>query len=140
MENIQKAAVWPPFSEVRSDIVTIERVERGGRMCAVVHSEEKVITDAQSALELLMDARELAETKNLVVPKSLISEDFFILSTGVAGEVLQKIINYGGRIAVYGDFSRYTSKPLKDFMYESNKGRNVYFAATEAEAIEAMTR
>ena len=120
--------------------MTIERVERSGRLCAVVHSAEKVITDAQSALELLMDARELAETKNLVVPKSLISEDFFILSTGVAGEVLQKIINYGGRIAVYGDFSHYTSKPLKDFIYESNKGRDVCFAATEAEAIAAMTR
>lgn len=51
-----------------------------------------------------------------------VAEEFFILSSGLAGEVLQKLINYGGRIALYGDFSHYTSKPLLDFMYESNKG------------------
>ncbi|MDO4829832.1 MAG: DUF4180 domain-containing protein, partial [Clostridia bacterium] len=44
------------------------------------------------------------------------------------------------RIAIYGDFSRYTSKPLKDFMRESNRGRDVFFAATEEEAIAALTR
>ena len=64
-----------------------------------------------------------AETSNIVINKNLIAEDFFILSTGFAGEVLQKYINYGGRIAIYGDYSHYTSKPLKDFIYESNKGK-----------------
>lgn len=44
------------------------------------------------------------------------------------------------RIAIYGDFSRYTSKPLKDFMRESNRGRDVFFAATEEEATAALTR
>lgn len=44
------------------------------------------------------------------------------------------------RIAIYGDFSRYTSKPLKDFMRESNRGRDVFFAATGEEAIAALTR
>ena len=120
--------------------MTITRIERGGSACAVVQGEEKVITNAQTALELLMCAREIAGTKNLVVPKHLIAEDFFILSTGLAGEVLQKLINYGGRIAIYGDFSRYTSKPLRDSMHESNKGSDVSFVGTEEEAITAMTR
>ncbi len=56
----------------------------------------------------------------------MICDDFFILSTGFAGEMLQKYINYGGRIAIYGDFSNYTSKPLHDFIYESNKGKDVF--------------
>lgn len=79
-------------------------------------------------------------TKNIVIDKKLIAEDFFILSTGLAGEILQKFINYGGRIAIYGDYSRYTSKPLKDFIYESNKGKDVFFVSTEEEAIDMMTR
>ena len=67
-------------------------------------------------------------------------EDFFILSTGLAGDILQKYVNYGGRIAIYGDFSHYTSKPLKDFIYESNRGKDVFFVKTEAEAIDMLIR
>ena len=120
--------------------IEIERIERSGKACAVIRGTEKVITDAQSALELLMNANAAAGTKSLVVSKKLIAEEFFILSSGMAGKVLQKLINYGGRIAIYGDFTHYTSKPLRDFMYESNKGRDVHFAATEEEAVAAMTR
>ena len=72
-------------------------------------------------------------------PKSII-EDFFILSSGLAGEILQKFINYGGKIAIYGDFSKYTSKPLKDFIYESNKGRDVFFVTTKEEAIQKISK
>ena len=79
-------------------------------------------------------------TKNIVIDKKLIAEYFFILRTGLAGEILQKYINYGGRIAIYGDYSHYTSKPLKDFIYESNKGKDVFFVSTQKEAIEMLTR
>lgn len=118
----------------------LKRVEKDGVVCAVVQGGERVITDAQSALDLLMAAKYDIGTKNLVVDKALIAEEFFILSTGLAGEVLQKYINYGGRIAIYGDYSRYTSKPLRDFMYESNRGKDVFFVATRQEAIDKLTQ
>ena len=118
----------------------IRKVEKNGIICAVIDSEDKVITDSQSALDLLMTVKYDAETKNIVINKKMIAEDFFILSTGLAGEILQKYINYGGRVAIYGDFSHYTSKPLKDFIYESNKGKDVFFVATEDEAIEKLSR
>lgn len=114
------------------------KIEENGRIIGVVQSDEKVIVDAQSALDLLMSAKYTAMTKDIAVDKKLITEDFFILSTGLAGEVLQKFINYGGRIAIYGDFSQYTSKPLRDFIYESNKGKDVFFVATEAEAVAKL--
>lgn len=75
-----------------------------------------------------------------MIPKQLIVEDFFVLSTGLAGEILQKYVNYGGRMAIYGDYSRYTSKPLKDFMYESNKGRDFFFVSAKDEAIAALAK
>ncbi len=106
--------------------------------CVLVESESPVITDTQSALDLLMEAKYTAGTKNIAIDKTLICEDFFILSTGLAGEVLQKFINYGGKIAIYGDFSRYTSKPLRDFIYESNKGHDVFFVTTKEEALERV--
>jgi len=120
--------------------MNIEKVVKSGIACAVIHSEELVITDSQSALDLLMTAKYEAETKNIVIDKKLIIEDFFILSSGLAGEILQKYINYGGRIAIYGDYSHYTSKPLHDFIYESNQGHDVFFVTTEDEAVDRLCR
>lgn len=87
-----------------------------------------------------MNVKYDAGTKNIVIDKKLIAEDFFILSTGLAGEILQKYTNYGGRIAIYGDYSRYTGKPLKDFIYESNKGKSIFFVSTKEEAINMLTK
>lgn len=120
--------------------MTIRTTTKNGIVCAIVESDNIVITDAQSALDILMSAKYEAGTKNIVINKKLISEDFFILSRGLAGEILQKYINYGGRIAIYGDYSRYTSKPLKEFIYESNKGKDVFFVSTEDEAVEMLTK
>ena len=120
--------------------MNITVIEKNNIPCAVVSGSEKVITDAQSALDVLMRAKYEAGSKNIVIGKHLVSEDFFILSTGLAGEILQKLINYGGRIAIYGDYSHYTSKPLRDFITESNRGRDIFFPATEAEAIDLLTR
>lgn len=116
------------------------KIEKNGIVCAVVNSNELVITDAQTALDVLMSAKYDVGTKNIVIDKKLIVEDFFILSKGLAGEILQKYVNYGGRIAIYGDYSHYTSKPLKDFIYESNKGKDVFFVATQDEAVDMLTR
>jgi len=119
--------------------MTTTKIEKNGILCAIVNSDEPVITDAQSALDVLMSAKFETGTKNIVISKKLIVEDFFILSTGFAGEVLQKFITYGGRIAIYGDYSHYTSKPLHDFIYESNKGKDVFFVSTEDEAVDMLT-
>lgn len=114
----------------------LEKIEN----TAVVRSEEMVIVDTQSALDLLMTAKYELGTKNIAIDKKLIASDFFILSTGMAGEILQKYVNYGGVIAIYGDYSSYTSKPLHDFIYESNKGKDVFFVGTEEEALARLTK
>ena len=118
----------------------LSKIEKNGIVCAVVNSNELVITDAQAALDVLMSAKYDVGPLNIVIDKKLIVEDFFILSKGLAGEILQKYVNYGGRIAIYGDYSHYTSKPLKDFIYESNKGKDVFFVATQDEAVDMLTR
>ena len=115
-------------------------LEENGVLCVLVESDEPVITDAQSAIDLLMSAQYDVGSKDIVIPKQLVAEDFFVLSTGLAGEILQKYVNYGGRMAIYGDYSRYTSKPLKDFMYESNKGRDFFFVSTRDEAVAALAK
>lgn len=119
--------------------MTIEKIVRHGVTTAAVTADEKVITDAQSALDLVMTVKYDAGTKNIVLDKKLVAEEFFVLSTGLAGEILQKFVNYGVRVAIYGDYSRYTSKPLRDFIYESNQGKDVFFVETKEEALELLT-
>ena len=105
---------------------------------ALVSGTETAITNPQSALDLAMTAKYGGGAAKLAVDKRLIAEDFFILSTGLAGEILQKFTNYHVKIAIYGDFSRYTSKPLKDFIYESNNGRHFFFTASKEEALQKL--
>ncbi|MEC3460142.1 DUF4180 domain-containing protein, partial [Bacillus thuringiensis] len=51
------------------------------------------------------------------------------------GDILQKFINYKVKSAIIGDFSIYTSKSLKDFIYECNKVNDIFYLATEQQAI-----
>lgn len=107
-------------------IMNIEHLNVNGMELAVVSSDEIVIIDTQSALDLAMTVKYETNVANIVIDKNIICEDFFILSTGIAGEILQKFINYHVKVAVYGDYSHYTSKPLKDFIYEANHGKDFF--------------
>ena len=117
-----------------------EIVERDGMRIAVISGGAAQIRDVSSALDLAMSIRYETGISRLAINKEALCGDFFVLSTGLAGEILQKCVNYGGRMAIYGDYSRYTSKPLKDFMYESNKGRDFFFVSTKDEAIAALAK
>ena len=108
--------------------------------CAVITGDGVIISDAQSALDLIMSVSYETGCRRMAVFKEALAEDFFDLSTGLAGEVLQKCVNYRIKFAIIGDFSKYTSKPLKDFIYESNKGREIFFVSTEQQAIERLTK
>ncbi len=110
------------------------------RKIAVVDSTEVLITDVQSALDFIMTIKYETGCKDIVINKEAITEEFFVLSTKLAGEILQKFINYGIRFAVYGDYSKYTSKPLKDFIYESNLGKDFYFQPNEELAVEMIAK
>lgn len=118
---------------MKTEIIRKNNVE-----IAVVNSDEVLITDVQSALDFIMSVQYETGCMNIAVNKGAIVDDFFVLSTCLAGEILQKFINYKVRFAIYGDFSKYTSKPLKDFMYESNKGKDVYFQPTVSLAVDKL--
>ena len=119
--------------------MNIETLKKNGLKMAIVTSDEPIITDPQSALDLAMTVKYETGCTNIAINKEAIVGDFFVLSTRLAGEVLQKFTNYGVRLAIFGDFSKYTSKPLKDFIYESNQGRDFFFLPTKEEAVQRLT-
>ncbi len=104
-----------------------------------MNSEELLIADVQSALDFIMTIKFETDCTNIAINREAIVEDFFVLSTCLAGEILQKFVNYGVRFAVYGDFSNYTSKSLSDFIYECNKGRDIYFQPDVSLAVDKLS-
>ncbi len=113
-------------------------IKNNGISAAVVTSAEKLIVDVQSALDFIMSVQYETQCSRIALNKEAVCEEFFVLSTCLAGEILQKFINYHIKFAVYGDFSNYSSKPLKDFIYESNQGNDVFFLSNENEAVEKL--
>lgn len=79
-----------------------------------------------------------AETKVVAIPLARLGPDFLRLSSGVAGEVLQKLVNYQRMPVVVGDAAEAAERsvPLRDFMRESNRGQSVWFVDDLA-ALEA---
>lgn len=120
--------------------MNVKKVAVNEKTVAVITGSEKILTDVQSALDLIMSAKYEVGTNLIAIEKGVVAEDFFILSRGLAGEILEKFITYQSKIAIFGDYSHYTSKPLKDFIYESNKGKDVFFVATQDEAVRMLTR
>lgn len=77
----------------------------------------------------------------VAIPVARLDPGFFKLATGVAGEVLQKFVNYRVHVTVLGDVEPFVanSKPLADFVRESNRGVMVWFLADLA-ALQAKRR
>ncbi|MEH7612092.1 DUF4180 domain-containing protein [Gottfriedia acidiceleris] len=120
--------------------MNIRTTKANGHIIAIANADSVILMDEQSALDLIMTISYDHKSNRIALNKEAISEDFFNLSTKLAGAVLQKFVNYNIKFAIIGDFSSYTSKSLKDFIYECNKGNNVFFVSTEQEAIDRLSK
>jgi hypothetical protein len=78
----------------------------------------------------------------IVIPVERLGDDFFRLSTRIAGEMIQKFVNYRLRLAIVGDIARHLdqSSALRAFVNESNRGADVWFVASIDELGERLQR
>lgn len=110
--------------------------ELGGELCWTVPAEGPTI-DAVNAADLIGEAYG-SNARHMVIPLARLHPDFLRLSSRIAGEVLQKLVNYGYRPVILGDVSAAIadSDALRDFVRESNRGMMVWFVPDLA-ALEA---
>ncbi|MEV1063555.1 DUF4180 domain-containing protein [Streptomyces sp. NPDC050263] len=96
--------------------------------------EGPALDGERAALDLIGDAMG-HDAGLVVVPAERCGEEFFRLRSGVAGAVVQKFANYRIRLAVVGDISAHLaeSSALRDFVHESNHGRQLWFVADDGE-------
>ncbi len=113
--------------------------EKDGIRIAEETSVDLLISSVDDAVDLLGNLA-FDNCSSVILNESNLHPDFFRLNTRLAGDVLQKFSNYNFRLAIIGDFSKYQSKSLQDFIRECNRGNRVYFMESLDEALLKMKK
>ncbi|GAA4562493.1 DUF4180 domain-containing protein [Planotetraspora kaengkrachanensis] len=113
----------------------------GGVPVLVCEPEGPVLRGEREALDLIGEAFGVG-AEWVAVPASRLGEDFFRLRTRVAGDVIQKFVNYRLGLAVLGDVTSHTneSPALRDFVYESNRGAQTWFLLDAESLADRLAR
>ena len=76
----------------------------------------------------------------VAIPVERLDDAFFRLRTRVAGDIVQKYVQYRVGLAVVGDVSRHTtaSEALRDFVRECNRNRRTWFVSDLDELAERL--
>lgn len=106
---------------------------------AEVISDQIIIHSTEDALDVMGNIYYQGFDKIILHQKD-ITPEFFDLKNKMAGDILQKFSNYRIQLAIIGDFSTFTSQSLKDFIFESNQGKQVNFVATLEDALNTLSQ
>lgn len=117
--------------------MNIQIHKTGNTQIAEVITTEMLIKNSEDALQLLLDLYYQGFDRIIIHEKN-ITPAFFDLKNGIAGEILQKYSNYRVRLVIVGEFTKYQGKSLKDFIYESNKGKQVNFLESTELAVAKL--
>ena len=99
------------------------------RKIAEIISDDIVLQTVEDAVDLIGNMSYQGFDKLIIHEENMIS-DFFELKNKIAGNILQKFSQYSMPLAIIGDFEKYESKSLNDFIFESNKGNQINFVTT----------
>lgn len=102
---------------------------------AVSRENSVLIGSENDALDLIADVYYNLGCEQMVLSDANFSPEFFDLKTKLAGGVLQKFTNYHMKLAIVGIFDKYNSKSLNDFIYECNKGNDIFFVENTESAL-----
>lgn len=107
-------------------------------VCAPDGDKLKSECDALDLIGEAMSSRAVL----ILVPAERLAEDFFQLKTGLAGQIIQKFVMYRRQLVILGDISHYVagSRALKDFVYEANRGHQVWFVTNLQELTGRLKR
>ncbi len=104
--------------------------ELEGIRVLLLAAEGPKLRTARDATDVLSEA--FAQSASwIAIPISRLDDDFFRLRTGVAGELVSKLVGYAMKTAFLGDISQYlaNSESFRDFVREANRGRDFWFLA-----------
>lgn len=106
--------------------------EVGGKV--VAHLTSGNVRDERDATDLVGNAS-FGGAHYVLVDAERLPPDFFDLSSGFAGKVLQKFSNYRLALVVVGYDQRNASDSLRAMIGESNRGATAWFVDTVEAAL-----
>ncbi len=109
----------------------------GSSVAIEVVSDEVVINAEQDALDLMANIGYLYDGRKIIMYRENLCDDFFVLSSGIAGSIMQKFSNYRVRAAIIGEFND-SIKSLNAFIIECNRTGQVIFTADLDAALKAL--
>ena len=114
-------------------------IELSGVRVLEVLASGPPLRNGTDAVDLMSAASEYRATF-IVIPVERLGDDFFDLRTCMAGEMAQKFLMYGRRVAIIGDISRRiaASKSLAAFVIESNRGHDLWFVNNLQELVDRL--
>jgi hypothetical protein len=115
-------------------LTTINNVQ--ALVCA---PDGKKLASEQDAVDLIGEAM-YSGAQMIIVPVERLEEDFFQLKTGLAGQFIQKFVTYRQRLVILGDITEHvdSSRALRDYVYETNRGDQVWFMASLQELSQRL--
>jgi hypothetical protein len=101
----------------------------------LAHTPDGVTLAGEADALDLIGAAMGAEADVVTVPADRVAPAFYSLSSGIAGQVVLKFAGYRVRLVVLGDQSERiaASESFRAFVYEINKGRDIWFLADQQE-------
>ena len=94
-------------------------------------AEGPLLDNDRAAMDIIGNASS-SSAELVVIPIERFSLDFFQLRTRLAGDLLQRFVNYRLRLAIIGDLSKplAESQALQALVRESNRGAQIWFLPT----------
>lgn len=93
---------------------------------AEIITDKVILRSTEDGLDLLGNLY-YQDFDKIIIHEKNITPEFFDLKTKIAGEILQKFAQYQMPLIIVGNFSKYKSKSLNDFIFESNKSEQINF-------------
>lgn len=136
---------WEWIQKLRSELrvpmekeenqMKVQVIERGTKKYVECASTETALRTGQDALDLIAACFE-NDTNLLVLHAETLSDDFFNLRTGLAGEMLQKFMNYRVKAALILTNEQVVKGRFKELLSEANKGNDFRVFGSTGEAEE----
>jgi hypothetical protein len=111
----RKAAIWQRYMNCTAN----------------AEADGPLIDSYQRTVELIGEAL-TAHASLIAVPVSRLSADFFQLRSGIAGEIVGKVVTYHLKLAIIGDIAAHVTatSALRAWVRECNRHGEVYFLSS----------
>lgn len=125
---------WKRIEEEEDEGMPIRLIEKDGTKFVALDASASPLREEKDAMDVIAACWEHGVSR-VLLPADALSDDFFRLRTGLAGQVLQKLTNYRIKTAIVVTDERAVQGKAKEMLAELNKGSE-FRAFADADAAE----